>query len=225
MKKPAPPYRRPPQSGDTRWRPRLRRRNHPLGLLLPEPISSLLPTDPELTQQLAALAELERRHRQPGANIRHLTRVIAKHPVLVAQLDESEELEESMPCHRQLRARRRRGLLRHSASEGGQAGFSLFAPPPPLLPARFGRDLTFDVHLGCLADELELEFYVILRTDYGWRPVQRTLNSFEVRAVFGLTAAYFYEMNRNFRLPGRLLPYTKYDSDILSRWFFSTVTE
>lgn len=186
---------------------------------LAPPLAEFRANDPEFQRQMEALRELDHANQRAGADVREEAFAIATIPELRVRLELGEELVETLPAHSSLRSKRRRGILRYLETEPSYTGLPIFPPLAPPLPNP--REWPkVELHWGWLYDELSWEPSWIVRTEWGWRPVSAILNSVQMRAIFGLTAAWFYEANRQLLIPGRLLPSSRYDSLTVARWFF-----
>jgi len=227
MKRPPRPTTRVASSPGWAVQRRRHRGRDPRATLATPPLTpSLLgiEPDPELEEQIAQLQRLELENLHQGADVRREAFSIAGRPELRLRLEQGEEIEEKMPCHVRLRKKRRRGILRYLLVEPVFPALPFFLPLlPPTPKGHEWRGLRLDLHLGRLEDELEHVWNPIFYTSYGWRPTANIMNSIQMRAVLGINAFTFYELNRQGRIPGRLsrgLPGSRYDTETVMRWVF-----
>jgi hypothetical protein len=106
------------------WRPVQlhRRRRWHSEEIIPSPSTPpmlAIETSPDVEDQMARLYLLELENQRNGADLRHEAYVIGRAPELRSRLELSDQLVESLPCHVQLRPKRRRGVLCHLSNGGG----------------------------------------------------------------------------------------------------------
>jgi hypothetical protein len=178
--------------------------------------------DAELEEQIERLYSLELENLHDGVDVREKAYAIARRPELRLRLEQSDELVDTLAGHTRFRRKRRHGILRHLANEPDLAGLPLFLPPFPIMPkGPEWRGVELDLHLGRLTDELESIWMVVRYTDFGWAPTAKILNSVQMRAFLAITASNFFELNRQWLIPGRLGKATRYDSETVARWLLS----
>ena len=224
MKRPPRPKERvAPSPG---WTARRRLRHGDPKLTLPtKPLTPKLlgiEPDPELEELIAQLQQLDLENLRPGADVRRESFAIARHRIeLLVRLEQSVELEETLSGHIRLRPKRRRGIFRWLLNDPDLPGLPFFLPlVPPKPRGTEWEGLRLDLHLGRLVDELEHFWVPIFHTSWGWRPTWKVMNSIQMRAVLGINASNFYELNRNTLIPGRLFPSSRYDTETVMRWVF-----
>jgi len=226
MKRPPRPTLRTGYSPGWTVRRRRHRGSDPRARIATPPLTPkvlLCESDPEIDEQVGRLYHLELENLRDGADIRREAYAIARRPELRLRLEQSDELVDTLAGHVRLRSKRRRGILRHLSNEPDLAGLPFFLPPvPPMPKGAEWEGVRLDLHLGRLIDEAEHVWITIFYTDYGWRPTSKILNSIQMRAVLAIKAASFYELNRNTRIPGRLLPGTRYDAETVARWLLGS---
>jgi hypothetical protein len=147
--------------------------------------SSPVAFSPAEKRALEALAELDRRNRHAGADLRmEAYRITEGLPRLRAWLAESDRLVDERPGSKRLRSRRRRGILRET--EGLERGRPYFDPPMyPTTDAPEPRTYF-------LKDELEA-IVIAGRIEGGrWRPARDELMFDELRALAGMKAGTLY---------------------------------
>jgi len=223
------PERTLPGTCRTGWitaprRPRCRRCNsriRPSDRAPNDPAALGIASDPEIDEQLRQLRLIELRDLRPGVDLRRDAYAVAHRPELRLQLEQSDELVDSLPGHVRFRAKRRRGILRHSANEPAWEGLPFFLPSVPPVPEETARNQVVNFHLGVLVDELEILWIPVFSTNYGFRPIFSTVNSVIIRATLGVSAAWFYEMSRNRGYLFGRLPSRNFDTETLMRAFFT----
>jgi hypothetical protein len=153
-------------------------------------------TPPE-QRALEALADLDRRNRHDGADVRtEAYRITEGLPRLRRWLEQSDRLVDELPGAKRLRGRRRRGILRHT--EGSLKGMPYFEPP--LLPTAFSPE----PRVGHLKDELEAIVLPGRRKGGLWLPAKEEITFEEARAIAMMKAGTLYRLTSKGGLPGMI---------------------
>jgi hypothetical protein len=146
---------------------------------------------------LEALAELDRRNRHEGADLRNEAyRIVESLPRLCHWLEQSDQLVDELPGAKRLRRRRRRGILRHT--EGSLKGMPYFEPL--LLPTAFSPE----PRVGYLKDELEAIVLLGRRKGGLWLPAKEEITFEEARAIAMMKAGTLYRLTSKGSLPGMI---------------------
>jgi len=150
---------------------------------------------PAEKRALEALAELDRTNRRAGADLRmEAYRITENLPRLRNWLVESDRLVEEISGSKRLRARRRRGILRHI--EGSLRGMPFF--DPPMYPTAFAPE----PRLRFLKDEMETLVIGGRREDGIWRASRDEITFDELRALADMTAGTLYRLTCKRLVPG-----------------------
>jgi hypothetical protein len=150
---------------------------------------------PAEKRALEVLADLDRKNRRGGADLRmEAYRITENLPRLRNWLVESDGLVEQLAGSKRLRARRRRGILRHL--EGSLRGMPFF--DPPMYPTKFAPE----PRLRFLKDELETVVLGGYFEDGIWRPSKDEITFDELRALADMKAGTLYRLTCNRFVPG-----------------------
>lgn len=148
-----------------------------------------LAADPVFAAQFATLRHLERTHVAAGSDLAPLWRAAVTHGSLLAWLQQSDEVADSLKGRRDLVKKRRRGILRWL--EGPDKGMPFHLPSHFVHPDQ-GSDR--ELRLFRLRDELEyivIPFYrQVDRFAPGPRPMRDTLTHPLVRAILDWKASH-----------------------------------
>jgi hypothetical protein len=144
---------------------------------------------------LEVLADLDRRNRRAGADVRlEAYRITEGLPRLRQWLEESDRLVDELSGAKRLRYRRRRGILRHL--EGSLRGMPYFEPL--MYPSTFAPE----PRLKFLSDELDT-LIVAGRSENGiWRPAKDEITFDEARALAMMKAGTLYRLTSKRLVPG-----------------------
>jgi hypothetical protein len=144
---------------------------------------------------LEALAELDRRNRRAGADVRlEAYRITEGLPRLRQWLEESDRLVDDLPGAKRLCLRRRRGILRHL--EGSLRGMPYFEPP--MYPSTFAPE----PRLAFLLDEMDSVVVAGRFEDRIWRPAKDEITFDEARALAMMRAGTLYRLTSKRLVPG-----------------------
>jgi hypothetical protein len=150
---------------------------------------------PAERRALEALAELDRKNRRAGADVRfEAYRITEDLPRLRDWLEESDRLVDELPGAKRLRRRRRRGILRHT--DGSLRGMPYFEPP--MYPTTFAPE----PRLGYLRDEMEALVIPGRYENAVWRPAKDEITFDEARAIAMMKAGTLYRLTSKRRAPG-----------------------
>ncbi len=171
---------------------------------------------------LEALADLDRRNRHAGADLRleayRITEGLCR---LRDWLAASDRLADEMPGSKRLRKRRRRGILREiEGSERGRPNFD-----PPMHATTFAPE----PRAHFLKDELETIVIAGRREDGHWRPAKDEVTFDEARGLAAMKAGTLYRLTSKELVPGlirRMLgedgsshtTELRFDSTVFIRW-------
>jgi len=144
---------------------------------------------------MEALANLDRDNRRAGANLQaEAHRIIEDFPPMVAWLADSDRLVDELRGSTRLRARRRRGILRHG--EGSLHGMPFF--DPPMHPTKSAPE----PRVRYLKDELEALIVPGRFENRIWRPTKDELTFDEARALADMKAGTLYRLTSKRLVPG-----------------------
>lgn len=144
---------------------------------------------------LESLAELDRRNRRAGVDLRlEAHRLTEELPRLREWLDESDRLVHELPGAKRLRTRRRQGILRQK--EGALRGMPFFEPP--MLPTAFAPE----PRLFYLKDEMEVLVIGGRRENKMWQPARAEITFDEARAIAMMKAGTLYRLTSKGQVPG-----------------------
>jgi hypothetical protein len=147
---------------------------------------------------LSALHELAFMNRQSGGDLRTAAKAVATHAFLVRWLDRSDALVDEWPGPARLKARRRRGILRHL--DGPLRGLPFFQPPLGL----YRTSESPEPRAFPLWDELEILVLPGRIDESGWRPTKDEITFDEARAWVGMKAATLYYHTSQRNVPGQM---------------------
>jgi hypothetical protein len=152
---------------------------------------------PAEKRALEALAELDRKNRRAGADVRiEAYRIAEGLPRLRCWLEESDRLVDELRGAKRLKRRRRRGMLRHT--EGSLRGMPYFEPA--MYPTKFGPE----PRIFHLKDEMEA-LVIAGRFELGlWRPAKDEITFEEARAIAMMKAGTLYRLTWKGQVPGMI---------------------
>lgn len=160
-------------------------------------MSSGFTFSPAERRALEALADLDRKNRHEGADIRlEAYRLTEGLPRLRDWLEQSDRLVEELPGAERLRRKRRRGILRHL--EGSLKGMPFFEPV--LYPTAFSPE----PRIGYLKDEIDLMVLPGHREGALWLPAKEEITFDEARAIAMMKAGTLYRLTSKRRVPGMI---------------------
>ena len=160
-------------------------------------MSSRFTFSPSEQRALEKLAELDRKNRHEGADVRlEAYRITESLPRLRDWLERSDRLVEELPGAKRLRRRRRRGILRHL--EGSLKGMPFFEPL--LCPTAFSPE----PRTGYLRDELDVMVLPGRREGAVWLPAKDEITFDEARAIAMMKAGTLYRLTSKGRVPGMI---------------------
>lgn len=182
-----------------------------------------LTRDAAFMTQFAALRQLALVNRAPGADLREAAYAIATHAFLRRWLELSDALVDELDGSRRLKARRRKGILRHL--DGPLRGMPFFEPPVSL----YVSDRSPEPRIFPAWDELEFVVLLGHSDEHGWRPTKQTLNFDEARAWAEMKAATLYARTAKRDIPGQTwrplggdpdvnLREIRFDVELFRRW-------
>lgn len=153
--------------------------------------------DEVFASQFSALQQLTLTKREAGADMRSVADVIATHPFLKRWLERSDALVDELGGSKRLKARRRRGVLRHL--DGPLRGVPFVQPPLNI----YRSSDSPEPRAFALWDELEWLVIPGRFDDLGWRPTKDEINFDEARAWLGVKAATLYYHTWKRDIPGQ----------------------
>jgi len=156
-----------------------------------------LTSDPVFVSQLQALRELALVNRESGVDLRPAATATATHSFLRRWLERSDALVDELHAPSRLKARRRRGVLRHL--DGPQRGLPFFPPPLPI----YRTSDSPHPRIFPLWDELEWLALPGCTDEFGWRPTKDEINIDEARAWAGMKSATLYHHTWKRDVPGQ----------------------
>jgi hypothetical protein len=160
-------------------------------------IPSRFEFSPTEQRALEKLAELDRKNRHAGADVRvEAYRITEGLPRLRNWLEQSDLLVEELPGAKRLRRRRRRGIVRYL--EGSLKGMPYFEPM--VFPTAFSPE----PRIGYLKDELEVIVLVGRREGAMWVPAKDEITFDEARAIAMMKAGTLYRLTSKCRVPGMI---------------------
>jgi hypothetical protein len=152
---------------------------------------------PAEQRALEKLAELDRKKRHAGADLRlEAYRITEGLPRLRDWLEQSDRVVEELPGAKRLRRRRRRGILRHM--DGSLRGMPYFEPL--FCPTTFSPE----PRVGYLKDELEVIVLPGRREGAMWLPAKDEITFDEARAIAMMKAGTLYRLTSKRRVPGMI---------------------
>jgi hypothetical protein len=152
---------------------------------------------PAEQRTLERLAELDRKNRHSGADVREKAYAITDGlPRLRDWLEQSDRLVDVLPGAKRLRRRRRRGILRHL--DGSLQGMPFFEPL--LCPTAFSPE----PRIGYLKDELEAIVLPGRREGATWLPAKEEITFDEARAIAMMKTGTLYRLTSKGRVPGMI---------------------
>ena len=164
---------------------------------------------PKFNRVLEALGELDRSNRRAGADLRiEAYRAAENWPQLRTWLADSDRLVDELSGSRRLKARRRRGILRHT--DGPDLGLPFFqplmyftyaAPSPEAKP---------------LKDELEYLVIAGRHEEGRWRPIKDELTFDEARAIAMMKAGTLYRLTSKQLVPGLIRRQLDAESEVFT---------
>jgi hypothetical protein len=152
---------------------------------------------PAEKRALEVLAELDRKNRRAGADVRlEAYRITEGLPRLRHWLEESDRLVDELRGAKRLRRRRRRGILRHT--EGSLRGMPYFEPA--MYPTTFAPK----PRIGYLKDEMDTVVIAGRFENAIWRPAKDEITFDEARAIAMMKAGTLYRLTSKRRVPGMI---------------------